>query len=163
MHRDDKKQIHRYQEVLDRLHQIDMPGQLIQTTKGILKKRVVDRHFTFTSRAEAQRAKQQAIEVKREVNIFRRHICEAQKTIRQIYRQRIQGVGSGSGLTGTLFGNKQKIIQAKAKQKHKHQAERNARLSDYDQMLRQFDALIYTCDTIRSDAIDYLSQSKGES
>jgi hypothetical protein len=139
VNKEDKQRITAYREILANLSTIDVPGDIVETKEGFLRKRVVARHFVFSSIEDAEKAKRQATELIREINTYVKRIKNDIRTIRQMYKEMAGNVGFGSGLIGAVFGNKQGIIQAKAKAKRQYASEEDARIKDYEHVLSDFE------------------------
>ena len=86
MQKGDKQRIEAYRNMLAKLGEIEMPGDIVETKEGFIRKRVVARHFVFSSVEEAEKAKRQATELIREIKFYEKRIKDDIKSIRQMYR-----------------------------------------------------------------------------
>lgn len=142
------------------LGKIEIPGDIVETKEGFLHKRVVARHFVFSSLEEAEKAKRQATELIREIKFHTKLIKDDITSLRQMYNEKAGDVGSGFGFIGAIFGIKQRVIQDKAKIKREYVSERNARIKDYEDVLSEFEKVLYSCNAVKSDAEDWINQGK---
>jgi len=71
MQKEDKQRIEAYRKVLAELGKIKFSADIAETKEGFLRKRVVARHFVFSSLEAAKNDKRQATELILSVSMLR--------------------------------------------------------------------------------------------